>query len=130
MAKDAAFGKQIGAFLHRMMDSDTVLEIVPQFSRQKGGTMTGQPLDQKFAQAIPVLETFRGVFEGLGGLETTMLCPRAECPFHQFRICDRVSFIPDEADSYRQRHVLETEYKLTPEILSDFRPDTRAADSA
>ena len=130
MAKDAAFGKQIGAFLHRMMDSDTVLEIVPQFSRQKGGTMTGQPLDQKFAQAIPVLETFRGVFEGLGGLETTMLCPRAECPFHRFRICGRVSFIPDDADSCRQRHALETEYKLTPEILSDFRPDTRAADSA
>src|SRR5262249_18055496 len=122
VAKDATFGKQIGAFLYRMMDSNAVAEIVPQFNQLKGGTMSTRQFDQKFAQSIPLLETFRGIFEGIEGLETTMLCQLKECPFHRFRICGRVSFVPDDANSCRQRHALETVYELTPELIATLKP--------
>jgi hypothetical protein len=119
LKNDVDLGRKVGPYLYRMMDTDLISEIMPQFTRKRGGAMVVQPRAQEFAQAIPLIETYRGVFEGLASLETTMLCDKEECPFHRFRICGRVSDIPKDAASCRQRQALETDYKMTPEVLTN-----------
>jgi hypothetical protein len=115
---DADLAQQIGPHLHRMKEGALVEEIVPQFARRSDGLLA-QPRDKELAKDMLFIETSRGLFEGLAGLETTMLCTREECPFHHFRICGRVSSIPQDAASCRYRKVLIEEYKLTPEKLHE-----------
>jgi hypothetical protein len=117
LESDADLAQQIGPHLHRMMDGPVVEEIGPQFTR-RSDSLIAQPRDKELAGSLFVVETSRGIFEGLAGLETTMLCPRQECPFHHFRICGRVSSIPHDAASCGYRQMLVEKYKLTPEKLS------------
>jgi hypothetical protein len=90
LESDVDLARRIGPYLHRKIESEVIQEIMPQFARQAGGGMRVQLPDKELAQFIPTIEICRGLFEGLAGLETTMLCTREECPFHQFRICGRV----------------------------------------
>jgi hypothetical protein len=115
--------QQLGGMLFRGRTTRFAEELGLQFSKRPGGKVAVIKHDQDSLAAYSSLEVARSLAEGLAGLTTTMLCPLAECPFHRFQVCGRVSTIPDD---YRQcgfKKNLESEFSVHPETLEELRAD-------
>ena len=107
----------LGPFLYRQRDVETIRQLMPQFILHKDFELRALPHGTDLAEAVYPLSAEISVLEGLAGLETTMHCQLAECPFFRFRICGRVPAIPERVDSCSHRRNMEVSYKLTPEQL-------------
>ncbi len=114
----------LGLFLFKQQDMETMRELMPQFTRYKDSELRVLEHDMDLVKTIYPLSTEISLFEGLAGLESTMRCNLTECPFHHFRICGRIPAIPPDPDSCEQRKNLEESYKLTPERLEVLRGKT------
>jgi FRG domain len=110
----------LGPFLFKQQDLETARELMPQFTLHHDPAVRVLQHDADLAKTIYPLSAQISLFEGLAGLESTMRCPHAECPFHRFRICGRIPAIPSHPDSCKHRENLEGFYKLTPERLEAF----------
>lgn len=107
----------LGPFLFKQRDTETVRELMPQFTLHKNFEVRVLQHDADLAETTYPLSAEISLFEGLSGLESTMHCHLEECPFHRFRICGRIPAIPPHPDSCEHRKKLEGPYKLTPERL-------------
>ena len=83
----------LGPFLYRQRDVETIRQLMPQFILHKDFELRALPHGTDLAEAVYPLSAEISVLEGLAGLETTMHCQLAECPFFRFRICGRVPAI-------------------------------------
>jgi hypothetical protein len=92
---------------------------MPQFTIHQDFELRVLQHDQDLAEMVYPVSAEISLFEGLAGLESTMLCPLAECPFHRFRICGRIPAIPADAGSCEHRSNLEGPYGLTPKRLDE-----------
>jgi hypothetical protein len=110
----------LGPFLFKQRDIETVRELMPQFTLHKGFEVHVLQHDADLAETVYPLSAEISLFEGLAGLESTMRCHLNECPFHCFRICGRIPAVPPHPDSCEHRKSLEGAYKLTPVRLEAF----------
>jgi hypothetical protein len=110
----------LGPFLFKQQDLETVRELMTQFTLHKDFEVRVLQHDTDIAEAVYPLSAEISLFEGLAGLESTMRCPLEECPFHRFRICGRIPTIPSHPDSCEHRKNIEGSYHLTPESLQAF----------
>lgn len=105
----------LGPFLFKQHDMETVRELMPQLALHRDYTVRALRHDADLVEMVYPLFIEAGLLEGCAGLESTMRCHLEECPFHRFRICGRVPEIPADPDSCKHRKNVETTYKLTPE---------------
>ena len=109
--------EQLGAALYRLSDMASIRALIPQFIRMRGTQMGVLDHDKDLAPLAAEIEPVRSLAEGLAGLETTMTCPQEKCEFHRYRICGRVSEIPDTFESCRHRSRLQAN-GITPELVA------------
>jgi hypothetical protein len=114
----------LGPFLFKQRDRETVRELMPQFAVHKDFEVRVLQHDADLTDTVYPLFAEISLFEGLAGLENTMRCHLKECLFHRFRICGRIPAIPQHPGSCEHRRNLEGFYKLTPESLEALRGKT------
>lgn len=110
----------LGPFLFRQQDLETVRELMPQFTIHSGCELRVLKHDTDIAQAVYPISMEASLFEGLCGVATTMRCQATACVWNRFRICGRLPAAPASPGECTHRETLEKTYKLSVEQLDAF----------